>query len=65
MTVTEAPSARLHTFTAYAQVQAARAQLAADVAAGADIQVLAADKASIMSLGHRLAVSHGRIDVTV
>jgi hypothetical protein len=47
------------------QVQAARAQLRADVAAGADPQLIAADKTAIMSLHHRIAHSPTRIDVTV
>ena len=64
MTVTRAPSARMTAFVAASQVQAARAQLRADVAAGADPQLIAADNSAIMSLHHRIAHSPTRVDVT-
>ena len=64
MTVTGASSARMTALVAASQVQAARAQLRADVAAGADPQLIAADKTAIMTLHHRIAHSPTRIDVT-
>nr|WP_296074469.1 hypothetical protein [uncultured Actinoplanes sp.] len=65
MTVTEAPSARMTALAAWSKMQAVRAQLRADVAAGADVQLVAADKAAILSLQQQIAHSAGRIDVTV
>jgi hypothetical protein len=65
MKITASPSAGWAALAAWTEVRGARAQLAADLAAGADPQVIAADKASIMGRGHRLAQSASKIDLLV
>jgi hypothetical protein len=65
MTVTQAPSARMTALTAWSKMQAVRAQLRADIATGADVQLIAADKTAILSLQQQIAHSATRIDVLV
>jgi hypothetical protein len=65
MTVTAAPSARMTALAAWSKMQAVRAQLRADIAAGADVQLIAADKTAILGLQQQIAHSATRIDVLV
>lgn len=66
MSVTAVPSAsRWSTYPLMSEVRSDRAQLLADIAAGADPQIIAADKMNVTSSTHRLNLQAHRIDVVV
>jgi hypothetical protein len=51
------------TYATMAEMQAHHAQLIADIRAGADPLVIAADKAKVTATTHRLTIAAGRLDV--
>ena len=53
---------RWSAYAAMSEVRSDRAQLLADIAAGADAQVIAADKLSVTSSTHRLTSQTGHLD---
>ena len=65
MNVIANASAGWTALAAWSQVRQARAQLAADVAAGANPQVIAADRATIVGSAQRLTRSASKIDLLV
>lgn len=54
---------RWSTYAAMTEVRSDRAQLIADIAAGADPQIIAADKLNVTGSTHRLTAQAGRINV--
>jgi hypothetical protein len=50
------------TYAAMSELRSDRAQLLADIAAGADAQIIAADKLNVNSTMHRVTVQAGRLD---
>lgn len=52
-------------YAAMAEMRARHAQLVADLRAGADPLVIAADKAKVAATTHHLTIAAGRLDVLV
>jgi hypothetical protein len=49
-------------YAAMSELRSDRAQLLADIAAGADAQIIAADKLNVTSTMHRVNATTGRLD---
>jgi hypothetical protein len=65
MNVSVSSSTGWSTYTAYADAQAAHARLSGHLAAGADPQVIAADRAGAQRSAQLLAQTVGRFDIMV
>jgi hypothetical protein len=65
VTASTSASAGWTALAAWSEVRHARAQLTADIAAGADPQVIAADRGVMVSSAQRLTHSASKIDLLV
>jgi hypothetical protein len=65
MNVSVSSSTGWSTYSAWTDAHAAHARLSGHLAAGADPQVIAADRAGVQRSAQRLAQTAGRIDVFV
>jgi hypothetical protein len=65
MNISVSSSTGWSTYTAWSDAHAAHARLSGHLAAGADPQVIAADRAGVQHSAQRLAQTIGRFDVLV